>query len=121
MHSNNTGDVYFLYCQHNESWSDARSVCESAAYDSLASLAGNQDKDDLKNMASEYFWIGFNDISQEGSFSWADGSGLTYNYWASSEPDGSTSENCVTMRDSNGRWQDDDCSQTQYFSCSTRF
>jgi hypothetical protein len=121
LYSNNTGDVYYLYCQHNETWSDARTICESVAYDSLATVSGNQDKEDLKALTDVNSWIGLNDLSQEGNFTWSDGSALIYTYWANGEPDGGTSENCVTVRSGNGRWQDDDCSQTKYFVCSTLF
>ncbi|XP_070184585.1 uncharacterized protein, partial [Littorina saxatilis] len=53
-------------------------------------------------------WIGLNDIAKEGSFTWVDGSPVTFSFWAPGQPGffGSL-EDCVAMdmRDG-GHWYD---------------
>ena len=59
----------------------------------------------------ERAWIGYNDISQEGKFSWIKGSG-TYTNWKEGYPDGKEIENCavIMMRETwNGKWNDVPC------------
>jgi len=55
-------------------------------------------------------WLGANDISTEGTWVWQN-SGNTANYtqFQSYYPNGGISENCLTMWQDNGNWQDNYC------------
>ncbi|MBX7181011.1 MAG: PKD domain-containing protein [Bacteroidia bacterium] len=53
-------------------------------------------------------WIGFNDITNEGSFTWFDQANVGYTNWASGEPNQSGNEDCVQIY-ADGSWNDLDC------------
>ncbi|KAI6658464.1 Lactose-binding lectin l-2-like [Oopsacas minuta] len=54
-------------------------------------------------------WIGLNDIDNEGTFVWVDGSSDTFRYYNSGEPNGGTTENCVHTSDGFDSWNDLSC------------
>lgn len=65
------------------------------------------------------FWIGFNDVANEGTFVWASGQTPTYLNWNSTEPNNgpppSADEDCgVLMRWASGKWNDWRCDQARY-------
>ena len=65
-------------------------------------------------------WIGINDIDNEGTFIWADGTEVTYTGWPIGEPNNSGNEDCTHMY-TTGYWNDRACTYDQitcYF-CST--
>jgi hypothetical protein len=52
-------------------------------------------------------WIGFNDVSLEGSFEWSDGTPVKYTNWNPGEPNNSGGvEDYAELLGSNGRWND---------------
>ena len=66
-------------------------------------------------------WIGLNDINNENTFVWEDGSGDSSNYFeyfGNNLPDGGTNQNCVVMRFLAGRWNDLVCSRRRRFICN---
>ena len=54
-------------------------------------------------------WIGFNDGGQEGTFVWYDQSIITYNNWASGEPNNAGGNEDCTQIYPDGRWNDLPC------------
>ena len=54
----------------------------------------------------EYFWIGVNDIDEEGTFVSTDGSPLTYTNWKSGEPNDYGSGEDAVVKHSDGFWND---------------
>ena len=59
-------------------------------------------------------WIGLNDRDNEGTFTWADGTEVTYTRWNSGEPNNVGNEDC-THKHNNGYWNDRSC--TYILSC----
>ena len=53
-------------------------------------------------------WIGYNDISEEGNWIWADGSSSEYSNWGLGEPDDNNIEDCGVITAS-GTWNDISC------------
>ena len=57
-------------------------------------------------------WIGYNDLKQEGKWTWANPQGgcKKFTNWNGGEPNGGRGENCGMMyRDHGGRWNDIPC------------
>ena len=71
--------------------------------------------------AADSCWIGLNDIDNENTFVWADGSSSTYRKWNSGEPnDSGGNEDCVHIFGTE-YWNDIPCTHTLgcYFCSST--
>ena len=65
----------------------------------------------------EYFYIGINDITTEGTWQYATGGNLIYTNWGSGEPNnGGGVEDCVETR-TGTFWNDGDCSHEQPSIC----
>ena len=66
-------------------------------------------------------WIGLNDINTEGAFQWNNGAHVTYTKWASNQPNNENDyQNCVCMRDGDGRWDDVICGKYLPFICEKK-
>ena len=57
---------------------------------------------------SDHVWIGLNDIEDEGSFQWTDGSPVNYTNWAPGQPDNLNDSDCVFLLP-DGTWDDGQC------------
>ena len=69
------------------------------------------------SLTTEKYWIGLNDITQEGTFVWEhSGQILSYSEaWESGEPYDSNNEDCVLQH--NGYWYDVKCDLRNYYIC----
>ena len=68
---------------------------------------------------TDRFWIGINDVIEEGSFKYnSDQSIILWENWRVSggQPNNINNQDCVAVN-SNGEWDDDACSQLQSFVC----
>ena len=67
-------------------------------------------------------WIGLNDIDNEGTYMWVDGTALSYTQWSPGEPsngDGIINEDCTSVY-SNGYWNDAPCTNAYLcYICDT--
>jgi uncharacterized delta-60 repeat protein len=74
----------------------------------------------LNTFGSNRLWIGFNDIAQEGSWVWTDGSPTTFTKWSPGEPNNSKGLEDVaelygiTTSTSYGKWNDVPATGTKY-------
>jgi C-type mannose receptor len=73
----------------------------------------------LMNASSQQIiWLGLNDIREEGTYTWCDGSSSSYTAWAPGEPnDNSGQEDCATLTKPDGLWNDLRCSELHAFIC----
>ncbi|CAH1779946.1 unnamed protein product [Owenia fusiformis] len=103
-------------------WLDARKNC----IDQGAELASFHDDDEhdfvYKNFifgeSDEPLWIGLNNRDTEEGHKWSDGSSVTYTNWADGEPNNwGDRENCVEMKNSDGKWNDMNCGRTRNWVC----
>jgi collectin sub-family protein 11 len=61
--------------------------------------------------------VGLNDLAEEGTFTWADGSPLLYEYWNANEPnDWGNGEDCGQVLAS-GLWNDIPCGNGMWSVC----
>ncbi len=120
----------YLYCQSAVTWEAAQADCETHGYalvtfdsqaelDHVTSVAGS--------LASNYWWLGFTDVSSEGSWEWIDGSPTSYQNWCSSEPNNDHGRECVDVGEEDcamlnwgngGCWNDYPCTcDWPYYIC----
>ena len=69
-------------------------------------------------------WIGYNDIAQEGNFTWIDGTETKYTKWGTDEPNNNfleRGEDCGEIDfHQNGTWNDENCLRKRPFICKFR-
>ena len=111
------------------SWEAAKTECEQAGYDSLASIHSADENALLLSLSpAGAMWIGFNDITTEGVWEWSDGTATVYTNWktATSEPNDTVgNENCLEFIGPSslypGEWNDAPCSTiSRQWSCIWR-
>ena len=70
------------------------------------------------NLAKKKYWIGLDDITNEGIFVWEhSGQSLSYlDSWNSGEPNNHNNEDCVVQR-YNRDWSDIECKEGNYYIC----
>ncbi len=85
-------------------WFDAERFCNSIG-SHLASISSNDEYTDFyqylltpNGLQYNQIWIGGNDITSEGIFTWIDGSTFSFAKWVSGQPDNQYNlENCVYL------------------------
>ena len=118
---NSWGNSFYKIYSTSLNYGDAKAQCESDG----AFLAIPRSKTENDFFASlipnEQFWIGINDIEQEGSFVAVNGQEVSWTNWGPGEPNGGTNENAVEIRmemNWNGNlWNDRSASDTLKFVC----
>lgn len=94
----------------------ARSHCQaSGGY--LAIVDSSTKQSAIESLVGEYTaYIGLDDLANEGTFEWVDGSPISYNNWNSGEPNNSKgNEDCTTTNSS--YWNDITCTNSYRFIC----
>jgi hypothetical protein len=105
------GHRYYL-SSNSGSWTSARSgAINGGGY--LASISDAAENNFLANaLGTMDVWIGYNDVSSEGNFSWTGGGSTAYSNWVSGEPNNQTPSGCCGDADytafngGNGHWYD---------------
>ncbi|XP_050184740.1 macrophage mannose receptor 1-like isoform X1 [Myiozetetes cayanensis] len=116
-------------------WHDARDACISLG-GNLATIPNEHVQAflfyHLKDATSDV-WIGLNDINQEFTFLWTDGSTVSYTNWVNGAPEQKQSyfdyfeferltditveTDCVFVMKSDGKWRDDSCDNERGYIC----
>ena len=115
-----SGDCVTLHSGAN--WEDAQADCSDPS-GSLYVVENAIENDWLIYLVGldESYWIGLNDRSSEGTYTWSSGSSAGYRNWAGDQPDNwLLSEDCVEINwDSEGRWNDVGCNSEIPYVCQT--
>ncbi|XP_034535287.1 aggrecan core protein-like, partial [Notolabrus celidotus] len=109
----------YLHPEDRETWVHAEQHCRDLNAH-LVSIITPEEQHFLNAQVQEYQWIGLNDKTMEGDFSWTDGTPLTYENWKSNQPDSASDsgEDCVVMmRQEAGLWNDVPCDYHLPFTC----
>jgi len=113
----------YLFCTAPRTWDEARRSCDGFGW-GLVGLGGEAENDFVGraawDRANSYWWIGLNDLDEEGSFRWAaTGEVATFTSFADGEPnDAAPGEDCVsTDYASFGGWNDYPCSNELPYVC----
>ena len=107
------GNQYVLTASA-KTWVQAQAEAESLGGNLVTINAAAEEAWLKQNFGDERFWIGLNDVAEEGTFEWASGEALTYINWAPNEPNNSGNQDFVTMNFGASRQWDDDSAFSQY-------
>uniref|UniRef100_I3K3T8 CD209 antigen-like protein A n=1 Tax=Oreochromis niloticus TaxID=8128 RepID=I3K3T8_ORENI len=87
----------YLLSGRSGSWHSARKNCIDQGAD-LVVIDSPEEQNFIASFTEERTWIGLNDIEQEGTWKWVDGTPLTLQYWASGQPDNHhLREDCLNL------------------------
>uniref|UniRef100_A0AAZ1Y0W4 C-type lectin domain-containing protein n=2 Tax=Oreochromis aureus TaxID=47969 RepID=A0AAZ1Y0W4_OREAU len=107
----------YLLSERSDSWHSARKHCTDQGAD-LVVIDSPEEQDFVTSFTQKETWIGLNDIEQEGTWKWVDGSPLTLQYWASHQPDDLLfSEDCAHIRYQETSWNDERCENSLQWVC----
>jgi hypothetical protein len=132
------GHSYQFCTGRSDDWVDARKQCISLDLD-LAVPDDQAELDFMKsNNGGQTMWIGVSDRDSEGNYravrfgsaNSTQGSTVGFKPWASGEPNNtktcailglicSGDEDCMQMRNSDGLWNDNKCSDTIAYACES--
>merc|ERR1712168_654203 len=101
--------------QENVTWSDALTSCISYGDSGLAKISSQSQQDTITALiGSARAYIGLNDLDNEGTFVWTDGSSLdSYTNWYADNPWDNVIQNCVVvMGTQDGQWRNVGCGKT---------
>ena len=92
-------------------WLDAQSSCAIWGGD-LTSITTERENNYLNTIITNSVgncWIGLNDRDEEGTYTWIDGTTVSYTNWTST-PSDDTNSNCVRINNAgNGMWESVSC------------
>lgn len=101
------------------SWANAKESCASKGYYLVTINSSTEQSwlhDQIVNRGGGWWWLGYNDRTQEGFWEWVKGSPL-YTHWQPGQPESGSSQDCAFIKAVNGRWYDGNCGSTQYYIC----
>jgi hypothetical protein len=117
----------YLFCTDRKTWQSAKDACAARGY-TLATINDASENTWVVDTTFSFvnspdwilnsWWIGANDLQQEGVWRHVSGEPVTYQPFAPDEPNGGTSENCAHLRRFSHlpySWNDEKCS-SQFFN-----
>uniref|UniRef100_A0A3Q1G3T5 C-type lectin domain-containing protein n=1 Tax=Acanthochromis polyacanthus TaxID=80966 RepID=A0A3Q1G3T5_9TELE len=113
----------YKYILTPQKWFGAQVHCASMGAN-LVSIHSSHEQTFVTALISSFdpserpTWIGFNDLFQEGRWTWSDGSEVNFVFWSTGEPNGGTGQNCVLNWGTNWKWIDYPCSYSFPFVCT---
>ncbi|XP_034003322.1 CD209 antigen-like protein E isoform X1 [Trematomus bernacchii] len=118
------GCVCYLLSTEKASWEQSRQDCTARGAD-LVIVDSYEEQEFITSMIKEQTWIGLNDINQEGTWKWVDGTPLNLKYWGSTPDNGSGDpvwgeEDCASLvdgRETRTNWNDLRCATRLQWIC----
>ncbi|XP_002735728.1 von Willebrand factor-like [Saccoglossus kowalevskii] len=132
------GPRYFEVNTEKVDWLTAKDTCENRG-GMLAKIDTKSVDTQIRRYISEYefdlsvangFWFGLNDIDNEGTFVWTDGTALVdgdFTRWARRQPNNNVAKNplgqdCVQLWKKKAfKWDDNNCNEAAGFVCEYSF
>jgi len=114
----------YMFFERGKQWEDASNACRAMSQDAhLATLTSAAENDLVTALLSgQEAWIGFEDMTLEGSFRWVTGELVNYTNFADGEPnDGGGNEDCAITNkiesETSGQWDDRNCGLPYGYVC----
>ncbi|XP_038056114.1 perlucin-like protein [Patiria miniata] len=119
-----SGNCYKVYNSYKKYCIYARQICKDEG-GWVATIRNDEDQDWINNLykqhrqspCNQYYWIGANDLKNEGTFVWhQDGSAVTYtSRWEGGEPNNKDNEDCARVNSDNMSWNDEDYDRSREY------
>jgi len=113
-----TSREYFL-CNGAVPWASADTNCKAldgtASGWFLTTIDDTTENTFVNSLSTNNLWIGYNDITTEGTFAWAGGTS-TFTGWNAGQPDNSGNSDCVEQQNASG-WNDLTCASALRYVC----
>ena len=113
------GNLFYKIYSTSLNYGNAKAQCESDG--TFLAIPRSETENDFFAglIPNENFWIGINDIEQEGSFVAVNGREVSWTHWRTGEPNGGTNENAVEiLNDYSGNlWNDIPACRSLKFIC----
>ena len=98
-----------------KTWEDARLYCQKISGE-LASFSSLQEQASAGgDGAYNSYWIGLNDMKENGKYVWSDGSDLVWTHWQVFNPTNDSDYGCVYVYQT--KWLDAWCGRRYPFVC----
>ncbi|KAM5172732.1 CD209 antigen-like protein C [Mantella aurantiaca] len=112
-------DHCYFFSNFALNWTNAENMCLNRN-GHLVIINSQAEQKFLLDNFKGLSWIGLTDLEKEGIFKWIDGTGLSYTFWDTGEPNDLLQlEDCVHMYDEG--WNDSICSDnSSYAICEKR-
>ncbi|TNE89650.1 MAG: hypothetical protein EP330_10820 [Deltaproteobacteria bacterium] len=119
------GGHSYLFCDTPENWGNAGTACAAIPGYELVTISTPVENDFLESVTDTYtdvqWWTGFNDLDSFGTWTWDDGSTVSYVNWntTNGEPNNLTGdEHCMELGwYTDGTWNDAYCGEVQNYVC----
>ncbi|KAM9328130.1 uncharacterized protein KZ484_019496 isoform 1-T1 [Pholidichthys leucotaenia] len=111
--------LYYI-SSSSKSWQESREYCQQNGSD-LVIITTKEEQDFLVQF-NKRSWIGLTDKEKEGTWKWVDGTLLDERFhpWDEGEPNNDQgSEHCGELLHSKGSWNDNTCTEENYWICET--
>jgi len=101
------------------SWADAESYCQSWSPGAhLASIRSAEEQKFVQDNFPGNIWLGGSDTTEEGRWTWSDGTAWIYSNWHSGQPSNTGSgQDCIWTWYHN-QWDDNTCDHMNLFLCN---
>jgi hypothetical protein len=117
-------DGKYCLAKNATTHADAKKQCAAQSGAALAGPISESENEVLrKAIAARFsaprFWIGLNDIAEEGTWRWASGASFDFDAWHGGEPNDHLKEDCVEVYADTWTWNDFDCAAAKPFVCES--
>ncbi len=112
-----SGDSAYLSCAMTSTWTEANDKCVANG-GRLVEIANAAENDFVRGKIGAAAWMGLDDRTVEGTWSWQSGSATWFN-WGTGQPDNSNNEDCASVLPT-GAWNDLPCAGQASAVCETR-
>ncbi|XP_045191061.2 perlucin-like protein [Mercenaria mercenaria] len=112
----------YHFSHDKEAWANAVTICQvlGGHVVEIEDATENQYLVSQAKIANTSFWIGLNDLQEEGTWAWVNSkAAASYTNWAKGQPDNDVrNENCALItKGFNFLWNDAQCYSLQKYIC----